>query len=55
MFVNGNGILTTFVNNLMQSSFIESVPSKFSKIQQNASGEFMGLTTSDLARKQTAE
>lgn len=55
MFVKGNGILTTFVNNLMQSSFIESVPSKFDKIQQNASGEFMGLTTADLARKQTAE
>lgn len=55
MFVKGNGIITTFVNNLMQSSFIESVPSKFAKIQQNASGEFMGLTTADLARKITAE
>ena len=55
MYVKGKGILTTFVNNLMQSSFIESVPSKFGKIQQNASGEFMGLTTADLARKQTPE
>lgn len=55
MFVKGGGIVTTFVNNLMQSSFIESVPSKFAKIQQNASGEFMGLTTLDLARKATPE
>lgn len=54
MFVKGKGIVTTFVNNLMQSSFIESVPSKFCNIQQNASGEFMGLTVNDLARKTTS-
>ncbi len=51
MFVRGNGILTTFVNNLMQPSFIESVPSKFNTIQQSTSGEFMGLTLKDIATK----
>lgn len=48
LFNNGNGVLTSFVNNLMQTSFINSVPSKFGTITQQGSGDFMGLQTSDI-------
>lgn len=45
----GNGILASFVNNLIQTSFIASVPSKFGTITSEGSGDFMGLTKSDIA------
>lgn len=48
LFRNGNGILTTFLNNMMQTSFIASVPSKFGTITNAGSGEFMNFTTQDL-------
>lgn len=48
LYNNGNGVLTSFVNNLMQTSFINSVPSKFGTITQSGSGDFMGLTVNDL-------
>lgn len=49
LFNNGNGVLTSFVNNLMQNSFVNSVPSKFGYIiHQDGSGEFMGLKLSDV-------
>lgn len=44
-----NGILTSFINNLMQNSFISSTPSKFGTITNQGSGDFMGLKVSDLA------
>lgn len=44
LYNNGNGVLTSFVNNLMQTSFTATVPSKFGNITQQGSGEFMGLT-----------
>ena len=44
-----NGILTSFVNNLMQTSFISTTPSKFGTITNQGSGDFMGLRVSDLA------
>lgn len=49
LFVKGNGILTTFLNNMMQNSFIASVPSKFGTITNSGSGDFMGLTYYDIA------
>ena len=45
---NGNGILTSFVNNLIQGSFVASVPSKFGTLTNDGSGDFMGLSTSDI-------
>lgn len=49
MFKNDpNGILTSFVNNLMQSSFVTTTPSKFGTITNQGSGDFMGLLVSDL-------
>ena len=45
----GNGILTSFVNNLIQTSFTASVPSKFGTITNEGSGDFMGLTKGDIA------
>lgn len=45
---NGNGILTSFVNNLIQNSFIATVPSKFGTITNEGSGDFMGLTKNDI-------
>lgn len=45
---NGNGILTRFVNNLIQGSFIASVPSKFGTLTNESSGDFMGLSASDI-------
>jgi hypothetical protein len=42
LFNRGNGVLTSFVNNLMLNSFIASVPSKFGTITQQGSGDFMG-------------
>lgn len=45
---NGNGVLTTFVNNLMQTSFVATVPSKFGTITNSGSGDFMGLTKDDI-------
>lgn len=44
----GNGILTRFVNNLIQPSFVASVPSKFGTLTNESSGDFMGLTTNDI-------
>ncbi len=49
LYNNGNGILTSFVNNLMQTSFVASVPSKFGTITNQGSGDFMGLTVDDIA------
>lgn len=48
LFTKGNGVLTSFVNNLMQTSFTNSVPSKFGTITQSGSGDFMGLSLNDL-------
>lgn len=48
LFNRGNGVLASFVNNLMLNSFIASVPSKFGTITQQGSGDFMGLTKSDI-------
>lgn len=48
LFNNGNGVLTSFVNNLMLTSFNSSVPSKFGTITQSGSGEFMGLSVNDI-------
>ena len=49
MFKNDpNGILTSFVNNLMQGSFVTTTPSKFGTITNQGSGDFMGLLVSDL-------
>lgn len=47
----GNGILTSFVNNLMQNSFVATVPSKFGTITNKGSGDFMGLTKDDIQIK----
>lgn len=51
LFVKGNGILTTFLNNMMQNSFLASVPSKFGTITNSGSGDFMGLTLNDIAQR----
>lgn len=48
LYNNGNGILTKFVNNLLQHSFVATVPSKFGTITQEVSGDFMGLTKDDI-------
>ena len=48
LFNNGNGILTTFVNNLIQTSFVATVPSKFGTITNEGSGDFMGLTRDNI-------
>lgn len=48
LYNNGNGVLTSFVNNLMQTSFVGTVPSKFGTITQKGSGDFMGLSLSNL-------
>lgn len=45
----GNGILTSFVNNLIQTSFVATVPSKFGTIKNEGSGDFMGLTKNDIS------
>lgn len=47
---NGNGILTSFVNNLMQTSFVATVPSKFGTITNDGSGDFMGITKDDISK-----
>lgn len=47
----GNGILTSFVNNMMQHSFIASVPSKFGTIINKGSGDFMGLSKNSISVK----
>lgn len=44
-------ILTSFIRNLQQNSFVESVPSKFSTIINDAS-ENMGMSVGMLARKE---
>ena len=44
----GNGILTSFVNNLIQGSFVASVPSKFGTLTNDGSGDFMGLSKNDI-------
>lgn len=49
LYKKGNGILTTFLNNMIQNSFIASVPSKFGTITNTGSGDFMGLTLNDVA------
>lgn len=50
LFRNGNGILTTFLNNMLQNSFVASVPSKFGTITNTGSGDFMGLLIDSLAQ-----
>lgn len=45
----GNGILTAFVNNMLQSSFVASVPSKFGTLTDDGSGDFLGLSKGDIA------
>ena len=49
LFNRGNGVLTSFVNNLMLNSFIASVPSKFDNVPDD-SNDPMGLTTGDISR-----
>lgn len=44
----GNGILTSFMNNLILNSFVAYVPSKFGNITNEGSGDFMGLTKDDI-------
>ena len=48
LYNKGNGILTTFVNNMIQTSFVATVPSKFGTITNDGSGDFMGLTKDDI-------
>lgn len=48
LYNKGNGILTTFVNNMIQTSFVATVPSKFNTITNDGSGDFMGLTKNDI-------
>lgn len=48
LYNKGNGILTTFVNNMIQTSFVATVPSKFNSITNDGSGDFMGLTKNDI-------
>lgn len=48
LYNKGNGILTTFVNNMIQTSFVATVPSKFGSITNDGSGDFMGLTKNDI-------
>ena len=48
LYNKGNGILTTFVNNMIQTSFVATVPSKFGTITNDGSGDFMGLTKEDI-------
>lgn len=49
---SGSGweILTKFVRNLMKSSFVETVPSKFHTIQNDAK-DYMGVTTDLLTKR----
>ena len=48
LYNKGNGILTTFLNNMIQTSFVATVPSKFGTITNDGSGDFMGLTKDDI-------
>lgn len=48
LYNKGNGILTTFVNNMIQTSFVATVPSKFGTITNDGSGDFMGLGKEDI-------
>lgn len=48
LYNKGNGILTTFVNNMIQTSFVATVPSKFGTITNDGSGDFMGLSKNDI-------
>lgn len=43
MFENGNGVITSIVNNHLKSSFVSSVPSKFPTLTDAGSGDFMEL------------
>lgn len=50
MFVNGNGLITTIVKNLMKSSFVNSVPSKFGTLTDAGSGDVMNISIDQLAQ-----
>lgn len=43
-------VVNKLLSNMMQSSFRSTVPSKFEKITDNESGDFMGITVDELAR-----
>lgn len=43
-------VVTKLLSNMMQLSFVNTVPSKFSKIVDLESGDFMGLETTDMAK-----
>jgi len=47
IFVNGNGVITSIVNNHMKSSFVASVPSKFHTLTDIGSGEFMEISAAN--------
>lgn len=47
-------VVNKLLSNMMQVSFRATVPSKFSKITDNESGDFMGITENDLAQKDNA-
>lgn len=49
IFSKKPNILTAFANNLMKSSFVSTVPSKFDQVTNDAS-EIMGLTTDKLQK-----
>lgn len=44
-------VVNRLLSNMMQTSFKATVPSKFDKITDIESGDFMGITTADLAQK----
>lgn len=48
MFVRGNGLLTSIINNLLQRSFVNSVPSKFYTLTDAGSGDAIGVTKYDI-------
>lgn len=48
MFVRGNGLLTSIINNLLQRSFVNSVPSKFYTLTDAGSGDAIGVTKEDI-------
>lgn len=50
LFVSNKLILTKFMRNLMKQSFVETVPSKFETIQNDAK-DYMGVTTDILTKR----
>lgn len=48
MFVRGNGLITSIINNLLQRSFVNSVPSKFYTLTDAGSGDAIDVKISDI-------